>query len=69
MLDRILNIVRQKLNSKTTAKNRLKLMLVQDRAIVEKNILELMDKEKPLVNHESAKSNARLRLSAPMKHK
>ena len=40
MLDRILNLIRKKPQSKTVAKNRLKLILIQDRTLVEPDIIE-----------------------------
>jgi cell division topological specificity factor len=40
MFDRIINLIRKKSTSKSVAKNRLKLILIQDRTLVDPNILE-----------------------------
>ncbi|HIE26114.1 TPA: cell division topological specificity factor MinE [Candidatus Poribacteria bacterium] len=40
MFDRIINLIRKQPKSKTVAKNRLKLILIQDRTLVEPDILE-----------------------------
>ena len=40
MFDRIINLIRKQPKSKTVAKNRLKLILIQDRTLVEPGILE-----------------------------
>jgi len=40
MFNRIINLIRKQPSSKDIAKDRLKLILIQDRALVEPNILE-----------------------------
>ena len=40
MFDRIINLIRKQPKSKNVAKNRLKLILIQDRTLVEPDILE-----------------------------
>ena len=42
MLSRILDMIRGKPDSKTIAKDRLKLILIQDRTLVEPDILEMI---------------------------